>query len=263
MQVYKITHKVTGMSYIGVTKTPLAERLRGHHSMATKGLDSPLSVAIRRDGWEAFDASTIAFCDSLAEAHERERAAIIAFGTLVPNGYNRALGGPGNSAPVSRETRSKISAANTGKRYIYTPEWREKIVAKGAERRGAANIRARAVSFQGVEYPSITDAMAATGLTREQFNYRLKKGVAAYVGLPKLTLPVGMGKWNLGKLHKGGARPSTQGGNNWRARQIMVGGTVYPSATDAVKATGLSIGQIRVQLARGEAKYLSASRFIN
>lgn len=85
--------------------------------------------------------------------------------------------------PRDEATKAKLSAAT--KAYLaehgnpmqgrtQSEETRAKIAAK-------ALARARAIRYQGVEYPSIAEAARATGLSRNQLVYRLETGDAEYL----------------------------------------------------------------------------------
>jgi group I intron endonuclease len=267
-QVYKITNRMTGMSYIGVTSKPLYQRQSQHRGMAERGLTWPLAVAIRQDGWENFETTTVVRCASKEEAYQKERDAIALYNTLVPNGYNSTPGGPGlQGRVVSAVTRAKLRQANLGKKFTQTPEAYAKLCARAQERRGSANLRARSVTYHDVTYPSILDAMAATGLSRGQMTNRLRAGLAVYAAPPKAMLAPGMGKWNIGKTHsaetKAKMSAARSGAKNWNARAIELDGVVYACTTDAQTATGLTRNEIRGRIKRGDAKYLTALKHIH
>ncbi len=267
MQVYKITNRVTGQSYIGATKDQMA-RIREHRGTAEKGLKYPLAVAIREYGWGNFDVITLAHCQTVAEAHAKERAAIALFDTLVPRGYNQTPGGPGlQGREVSAATRERISNANKGRPFVQSPEAYAKLCARAKERRGAANIRARRVTYHGVTYACILDVMTAHGLSRGQMRNRFNAGLAVYVDPPKCKVPVAAGKWNLGKIHSAETRArmgaSKTGAKNWNARVIEVNGVQYPCTTDAMRALGVTREYIRYRIRRGLARYLTDMKHLN
>src|SRR4051812_30138475 len=108
MIVYRIRNMVTGQSYIGVTKTTLANRCSGHRSNAARGVTYPLLHAIREFGWEHFEATELSRTDTVDEALRMERAAITLFNTIAPHGYNLTPGGNARGV-ISDETRRKIS----------------------------------------------------------------------------------------------------------------------------------------------------------
>jgi group I intron endonuclease len=256
--IYKVTNRVTGMSYIGVTRAGLKSRWRGHYSFAEKGLKYPLAQAIRDHGRDAFEMTEIGTAETQEDAYAKEKAAIVLFGTVVPSGYNLAHGGAGLTGRiVTAETRAKISAANMGRTgTVYSAESRKKM---GDSRRGAKNWQARAIEFQGVTYPSVTDAAKTVGIPVSSMRYRLKVGVAHFVS-PR-TVGANTGLWNRGKT----ASPETRakmsaarkGAKNWNARVIEINGQTYPSTTDAMAALGCTREYIRYRIRHGLARYLT------
>jgi hypothetical protein len=265
--IYKITNKVNGKSYIGQTRKSLMDRARQWRHDASVGLNYLLPTAIREFGWENFEATVIVQCHSQEEMHTQERTAIALFNTLHPNGYNKALGGPGLSGrEVSAETRAKISAANMGRKPAkLTPDGYARMV---ASRTGAKNYRARAIEYRGVVHPSIVDAAKATGLSRGQIESRLRKGIATYLSPPHPSAPKNNGMWNRGRkltpehLAKRVAG-LPKGANHYRSRQVEMDGAVYSSGVAAMAATGLSRMQLRIRLKNGTARYLTESRFVH
>jgi group I intron endonuclease len=87
------------------------------------------------------------------------------------------------TGPLSEDTRAKLSAAHQGqsawnKGIPHTEDAKAKM---SASRTGGNNWKARAIELDGTVYPSIMDAVRATGLSRMQVTYRLQKGEAQYV----------------------------------------------------------------------------------
>lgn len=264
MQVYKLTNKKTGMSYIGSTTLSLGQRCAGHRQMAGRGLTYPLAEAIRVDGWDSFETTTLAFCSSKQDMYAKEIAAIALFETLHPRGYNQSLGGPGlGGREVTQDTRDKLSQAMKGRKPAkLTPAGRERMIAK---RSGARNWRARAVTYQDVTYACILDLMNATGLSRGQVLNRRKAGFVLYAEPPKTQHRWGF--WNKGKTASAEMRAKMslahRGAKNWNARAVEIDGTVYPSTVDAEAATGLTRNMIRGRIKRGEARYVSEPKRIH
>jgi group I intron endonuclease len=134
-QVYRLTNRVTDMSYIGVTGQSLKARCAGHRHMAEKGLKYPIAVAIRANGWESFDAETLIRCASKEDAYQREVEMINLFNTQIPHGYNQTPGGPGLLGhEVSEETRAKLRklGLGRGKGIPLSPEHCAKLKASAA-----------------------------------------------------------------------------------------------------------------------------------
>lgn len=116
--VYKIINRLSGKSYIGITKLSPRERFKVHTWKALG--DRPrrgISSAIRKYGVENFVVVTLYRRLSFREACLTERALIASHGTLTPGGYNLTSGGdamPGHE--VSAESRARMSASHKGKR---------------------------------------------------------------------------------------------------------------------------------------------------
>jgi len=211
MTLYKLTNRMTGMSYVGATTQSLAKRCGEHRAQAKRGLSHPLSCAIREHGWEAFDVQHLGSFGTLDELHAAERATIAAVGTLVPTGYNRASGGLGTpDCRHADETKKKLAAVQLGRRGakawnkgLTVPlEVRQKISAglkghrtwnKGvpateehraalrASHVGKVNPAARAIEVDGQSFTSILDAANRLGLSRMQVRYKLMTGRARYL----------------------------------------------------------------------------------
>ena len=91
--VYKATSP-SGKKYIGITITPLRERIRLHVKEANRGSHFPFHTAIRKYGaenirWEIIDVAT-----SWEDLCELERKYIAEYDSKN-NGYNMTLGGEG------------------------------------------------------------------------------------------------------------------------------------------------------------------------
>ena len=88
--IYKITNKINGKSYIGLS-TNIEERFKKHRQ---KQGDKILYSAFQKYGIENFDFSIIELCSSELLS-EREKYWIAYYDTYN-NGYNATLGGEGN-----------------------------------------------------------------------------------------------------------------------------------------------------------------------
>ena len=88
--IYKITNKVNGKSYIGLSSN-IEERFKKHRQMQGEKV---LYSAFQKYGIENFDFSIIELCSSELLS-EREKYWIAYYDTYN-NGYNATLGGEGN-----------------------------------------------------------------------------------------------------------------------------------------------------------------------
>lgn len=120
-KVYKIKSPC-GRAYIGITRTTLAKRWKAH-TQAAKKTRIPFYDAILEYGNEAFSIEILTECFSEWEARKCERAMIALHDTYFKGdkGFNRSIGGNGNTGGASEETKAKISAA-TKRRFEQNPE---------------------------------------------------------------------------------------------------------------------------------------------
>jgi group I intron endonuclease len=135
MQVYLITHKESGKTYVGKT---VMENLHGYLSVKRwqvnrkKVRGMPIISAILKYGWDAFDIQSVATCETKDELNGLERLWIAVLDS-TNTGYNLCHGGEGPMGrSVSQETRDKIGAANRGKKrttpaYARTEKHRQQL----------------------------------------------------------------------------------------------------------------------------------------
>ena len=111
MIIYKIENKLNGKVYIGQTIGTLQHRIGQHKSNAKRS--SVISAAIRKYGWENFEAKIIDEAKSVEELNQKEVYWISYYKSVAPNGYNLEAGG--KNAINEENTRLKISEANKGR----------------------------------------------------------------------------------------------------------------------------------------------------
>lgn len=132
--VYRLTCRVNGKVYIGITCKSLEKRWQVHVRPTVLKRGGALQLAIRKYGPDAFDREVLEIV-AVDQAPERERELIAAHNSMVPHGYNMTAGGeqhPGGT--LSQEVRAKISAANSGKPgRVWSPE---AIAEMSAKQRG-------------------------------------------------------------------------------------------------------------------------------
>jgi group I intron endonuclease len=139
--IYRITNKITDMSYVGQTVQTLRERWVEHVSHAkNKTTDSYIARAILKYGAENFEIAILQECESREELDFSEVFYVSLLNTKVPNGYNLADGGGGVSGWANgkgwvptEETRRKLSEAGKGNTNAlgkkYSAEFRVKVSA--------------------------------------------------------------------------------------------------------------------------------------
>ena len=114
MIVYLLTNTVNGKKYVGQTVRSLEARLYHHKWDSTKNRGYILHKAIAKYGWDSFTSEILKHCVSKEELDTEEKRYISELNTLVPHGYNWALGG--NSAgPHTEETKIKMSIQRKGR----------------------------------------------------------------------------------------------------------------------------------------------------
>jgi group I intron endonuclease len=252
MVVYRLFCRVTGKSYIGATRQTFNARMHRHRTRAAtatdKGTMYPLYVDVRKYGWDAFDCGVLSHVQSYDELYAAEKAAILLFRAMEPTGYNQIFDDHDRQKYWKGRTH-----AGWNKGIPHTPEARVKM---SESHRGAENHRARAFEYQGIVYPCMQDAVKVTGLTRNQFYIRLKRGDAKYLtpGIP--------GKYGAPSFHHTDEAKRKMSEyrreHSARRRPILLDGKEYPSIVAAVGVSGYSRDQIKKQLKRGRATYLAA-----
>lgn len=143
--IYRITHKESGKSYVGLS-VDIYARWKQHKSFARTGRKSAIYSALSKYGVDAFTFDVIEECDKNS-LEERERHWIAELNT-VENGYNLTFGGESNK-DVSQSTRQKMSLAQTGKKQ--SEETRQKRAEKlrGIKRTAEQNA-AKSALMRGV-----------------------------------------------------------------------------------------------------------------
>lgn len=129
-EVYLITNKVNGKTYVGKTVCGTENRWLEHLYNAKRG-KFPIYNAIRKYGKESFTVTTVYEGISEREINAVEKGLIAQLGTYAPNGYNITSGGDGVAGlKFSAETRRKMSESRKGKpsgtKGIKWPEDRKK-----------------------------------------------------------------------------------------------------------------------------------------
>lgn len=256
MTTYKLTCRVTGKSYIGITTKRLEKRLTNHRQAAkSKGMKGRyvIASAIREFGWDSFDVEVLSTsATTYAELCEQERAAITLYGTMHPRGYNQLGGGGGGfhgrydhrqawnrGIPMASDVKAKVSASTSGHQ----------------------NHRARAVEFDGVTYGCLQACADALGLTRAQVALRIRKGHGRYLK-PGITVAPYRREFVVSVEARAKMSAARRGAKHYRARRISVDGVEYASITDAEGVSGHTRMQLRSMLRDGRAQYLSDSGYV-
>lgn len=109
--VYKITNKITGKVYIGITNQGAGARYRHHWYEARIGEPAPIHRSMAKYGEENFTLEIIDFADTYEELKEKEKYWIKQYDSVNRDkGYNLTEGGDGTFGRMhSEETKKKMS----------------------------------------------------------------------------------------------------------------------------------------------------------
>lgn len=110
MLVYKITNRVNGKAYVGLTTKTLKQRWQKHGDRTVEGLHTPFYNALRKYGFENFKREILYETSSVEELRVCERALIASHGTLILEGYNVDIGGELGYVPSELRSRGESRA---------------------------------------------------------------------------------------------------------------------------------------------------------
>lgn len=158
--MYRMTFP-NGKAYIGITCKTLEKRIAGHVNRTVSNIRrNAVNHAIAKYGIEnvAIEKLLIANYDYLKLA---EIAAIRAFGTVCPNGYNVTAGGEGAlGIKVSDSTREKMRLSHIGQKL--SPENKAMLISKNTGRPVSEETRAKIrASKIGIKHPPRSDSCRA------------------------------------------------------------------------------------------------------
>lgn len=121
--VYKITNKINGKVYIGLSKNPVARF--SHHCRARLTIKTRLTQSMKRHGIENFEMTVLEEHDTKESVKAAEIRLIFEHNSQDPDkGYNMTSGGDG-CPDLSEESKEKMREA--GRLRIPSPETREKM----------------------------------------------------------------------------------------------------------------------------------------
>ena len=112
MIVYKITNKVNGMLYIGMTTKSIDCRWKMHLNWAKSMKPYKIHEALNAFGKDSFIIEQIDSTEDFKKLKELEKKHIKFYNCIYPNGYNLTAGGQGVLGfKFSEERKLKLSAA--------------------------------------------------------------------------------------------------------------------------------------------------------
>lgn len=116
--VYKITNKITGKVYIGITNQGAGARYRHHWYEARIGEPAPIHRSMAKYGEENFTLEIIDFAETYEELKEKEKYWIKEYDSMNrEKGYNLTEGGDGTFGRIhSEETKNKIRQKAIGRK---------------------------------------------------------------------------------------------------------------------------------------------------
>ena len=188
-EVYKITNKVNGKIYIGITNQGSGTRYRHHWYEARTGEPSPIHKAMAKYGEDNFLLEIIDFADTYDELKEKEKFYIKKYNSKDRSiGYNLTEGGDGTFGRLhSEETKNKIRLKALGRKA--SEETRRKM---SESRKGKCSDKKRKhlqeiskLNCKKVyqydknlkliaEYTSLTEASEITGINIDTIRRQLK-----------------------------------------------------------------------------------------
>ena len=184
-KIYKITSPC-GRAYVGITRTTLTTRWKAHQR-AAKHTRVPFYDAVLEHGADAFSIKTLAECYSEWEARKCERAMIALHDTYYKGGrgFNRSIGGNGNTGGATEETRAKIRASMAARKeefvaHLYAGQKKYNEMGRPVSEEGrAAKLRGLKEGWKKRHSPEAIAKGAATRTGRKQGPDHHAKSISA------------------------------------------------------------------------------------
>lgn len=190
-EVYKITNKITGKIYIGITNQGSGARYRHHWYESRIGEPSPIHRSMAKYGEDNFTLEIIDFAETYEELKEKEKFWIKEFNSTDRNiGYNLTEGGDGTfgrthseetkekirqkalGRKISEETKKKMSEARIGK---CSDKQREHLKKISIQAKAIPVLRFSKTGEFIAKYESVSDAARQTGINSDTIERQLKK----------------------------------------------------------------------------------------
>jgi group I intron endonuclease len=278
---YRIVHRESGKSYVGIVSGDVKRRWRQHRHEAAKGTSTlPLYRAMKAHGVEAFDFEVVHVADTWDEVCDKERQLIASLKTLVSegNGYNLAEGGQGPfGVKRSPELRKRISERWSAW-FAENPEAKERLRELGRQQmtnpeRVALSREAALAQWANPELAAKSKAAldkfwsqpeAATFRSEKQKRLmsdpsrRAKLRAAAVEQMSNPASKEASRKGAQNQWANPEYRASRQGGTHPMARRVVADGIEYATLKDAANALGARPNTIRERIAGGVEGYAYA-----
>lgn len=190
-EVYKITNKVTGKIYIGITNQGSGARYRHHWYEARIGESAPIHKSMAKYGEENFTLEIIDFADTYEELREKEKFWIKELNSMDRKiGYNLTEGGDGTFGRMhSEETKEKIRQKAIGRKASDETKKKMSEARKGKcsdiQREHLKNVALQTKAIPVLQfsktgefiakYESVSEASRQTGINGDTIERQLKK----------------------------------------------------------------------------------------
>lgn len=152
--VYKITNKITGKVYIGITNQGAGARYRHHWYEARIGEPSPIHRSMAKYGEENFTLEILETVDTYDELKEKEKYWIKFYDSMNrEKGYNLTEGGDGTFGRLhSEETKEKIRQKAIGRKASEeTKKKLSEVQKKYSEQHRAHADKIRVLNYKPIE----------------------------------------------------------------------------------------------------------------
>lgn len=244
MYLYKITNRINGKAYIGVTKREPNERWRQHKStymrLIYRNSKHALCHALKKYGVDNFDFQVLATADSMEELKELEKNAIQMFNTFASTGYgyNLSLGGDGSPGHIVNDEARAIMSRSAQEYANNNPN-----------------------PMQGRKHSDETkELIRQKALGRKISKATRKKISKALKGRPSANKGRKRGKaWNSGLKYSDEQREALRKARahypHPSNKPVMYKGVRYESGVACGRANGLSKMQVKYRKMKGEITF--------
>jgi len=230
--IYKVTNRINGKAYVGLTTNQVSDRWQLHIRLAERS-EKPtgLRAAIKKYGADKFEIVQIDVAHSIKELIDKEVSAIQLHGTRAPKGYNLTKGGElPSGTPITindieyRNIKVAAEVFEVPYKLVYS-----RLVKVGWSVREAFGLEPspvlhkHPVEIRGEIFESQSNAARAYGLSNRLVWARLKNG------------------WSIEEAL--GLEPPPN--------SFEINGKLYPSRNDAARAYGVNPNVVNGRLQKG------------